>query len=45
MDLFVPAGWLAILSGTLVLISALIAVAAGRRAMSRDAVQAVREDW
>jgi len=45
MDLFVPARWLAILSSTLVLISALIAVAAGRRAMGRDAVQAVREDW
>jgi len=45
MDLFLPLGWLAVLSGILILAAALIAVAAGRRAMSTDVLSAVREDW
>jgi putative ABC transport system permease protein len=45
MDLTVPVGWLAMLSGVLIGASALIAVWAGRRAMGGDAVAAVKEDW
>jgi putative ABC transport system permease protein len=45
MDLFVPAGWLAVLSGGLIAAAALVAVVSGRQAMSSDAVRAVKEDW
>jgi putative ABC transport system permease protein len=45
IDLTVPAWQLAVLSLTLVAAAAFTAVWSGRAAMSRDAVQAVREDW
>ncbi|MBN9697618.1 MAG: hypothetical protein J0L85_17650, partial [Zoogloea sp.] len=45
MDLHVP--WLSLLlfGGALVVLAALAAVVAGRQAMARSAVLAVREDW
>jgi putative ABC transport system permease protein len=45
IDLAVPVWELAVLSVTLIGAAALTAVWSGRAAMSRDAVQAVREDW
>ncbi len=45
IDLAIPAWQLAILSVTLIAAAAVTAVWSGRAAMSRDAVQAVREDW
>src|SRR6202043_1592762 len=45
IDLAVPAWQLAILSITLIAAAAITAIWSGRAAMSRDAVQAVREDW
>jgi putative ABC transport system permease protein len=45
IDLAVPAWQLAVLSVTLVAAAAITAIWSGRAAMSRDAVQAVREDW
>jgi putative ABC transport system permease protein len=45
IDLAIPAWQLAILSVTLVAAAAITATWSGRAAMSKDAVQAVREDW
>jgi putative ABC transport system permease protein len=45
MDLSAPGMLLTLLSAGLVAMSALIAVLAGRRAMSGDVVAAVKEDW
>jgi putative ABC transport system permease protein len=45
IDLAVPAWPLAVLGATLIAAAALTAVWSGRAATSRDAVQAVREDW
>jgi putative ABC transport system permease protein len=45
MDMHAPWGWLAALALTLIVSAAATAVASGRRAMSVDAVRAVREDW
>jgi putative ABC transport system permease protein len=45
IDLAVPAWQLGILSVTLIAAAAITAIWSGRAAMSRDAVQAVREDW
>ena len=44
MDLHVPWGSLAVFALTLVALAALAAVAAGRQAMRREAVWAVREE-
>jgi putative ABC transport system permease protein len=45
IDLAVPVWQLAILSVTLIAAAAITATWSGRAAMSKDAVQAVREDW
>jgi putative ABC transport system permease protein len=45
IDLAIPAWQLALLSLTLIIAAAITAIWSGRAAMSRDAVQAVREDW
>ena len=45
MDVHVPWGLLAVLSGVLVGAAALTAVASGRQAMGADVVRAVKEDW
>jgi putative ABC transport system permease protein len=45
IDLAVPVWQLALLSVTLIIAAALTAIWSGRAAMSKDAVQAVREDW
>ncbi|MBP5997278.1 MAG: ABC transporter permease [Azonexus sp.] len=45
MDLHVPWASLALFAAGLVALAALAAVLAGRQAMRRDAVLAVREDW
>jgi putative ABC transport system permease protein len=45
IDLAIPAWQLALLSMTLVAAAAVTAVWSGRAAMSKEAVQAVREDW
>lgn len=45
MELRVPYGRLASLAAMLLLAAALSSVLAGRRALSIDAVRAVREDW
>jgi putative ABC transport system permease protein len=45
IDLAIPAWQLALLSMTLVAAAAVTAIWSGRAAMSKDAVQAVREDW
>ncbi|MGA2187690.1 MAG: FtsX-like permease family protein [Steroidobacteraceae bacterium] len=45
IDLAIPVWQLAVLSATLIAAAALTAVWSGRAATSRDAVQAVREDW
>jgi putative ABC transport system permease protein len=45
IDLAVPVWQLAILSVTLIVAAAITAIWSGRAAMSKDAVQAVREDW
>jgi putative ABC transport system permease protein len=45
IDLSIPVWQLALLSVTLVAAAAVTATWSGRAAMSRDAVQAVREDW
>jgi putative ABC transport system permease protein len=45
IDLAVPISQLAILSVTLIAAAAITATWSGRGAMSKDAVQAVREDW
>lgn len=45
MDVHVPWGLLAVLSGVLVAAAALTSVASGRQAMGADVVRAVKEDW
>jgi len=45
IDLAIPVWQLALLSVTLVAAAAVTAIWSGRAAMSKDAVQAVREDW
>jgi putative ABC transport system permease protein len=45
MDLHVPWQALAALAALLVAVAGLTAMWSGRRAMSRDAIRAVREDW
>ncbi len=45
MDLHLPWASLAVFAVVLVALAALAAVLAGRQAMRRDAVLAVREDW
>ncbi|HME39762.1 MAG TPA: FtsX-like permease family protein [Steroidobacteraceae bacterium] len=45
IDLAIPAWQLAMLSAALIAAAAVTAIWSGRAAMSRDAVQAVREDW
>ncbi len=45
IDLAIPIWQLAILSVTLIVAAAITAIWSGRAAMSKDAVQAVREDW
>jgi len=45
IDLAIPVWQLAILSVTLIAAAAITATWSGRAAMSKDAVQAVREDW
>jgi putative ABC transport system permease protein len=45
MDLSIPFGLLATLSAALIGSGALMAMIAGRQAMSREAVDAVKEDW
>jgi putative ABC transport system permease protein len=45
IDLAVPAWQLTLLSVTLITAAALTAIWSGRAAVSKDAVQAVREDW
>jgi len=45
IDLAIPGWQLAILSLTLIAAAAITAIWSGRAATSRDAVQAVREDW
>jgi putative ABC transport system permease protein len=45
MDLYMPTGPLALLSCVLIALSALIAMLAGRQAMTGDVVRAVKEDW
>jgi len=45
MDLSMPFGTLAALSGALIAAAALIAVSSGRQAMRADVVSVVKEDW
>jgi putative ABC transport system permease protein len=45
MDVHVPWGLLALLSGVLVAAAAVTAAVSGRRAMGDDVVRAVKEDW
>ena len=45
MDLRLPAGSLAALAAALLLAAALTSTLAGRRALSIDAVRAVKDDW
>ncbi len=45
MDLHAPFGILGILSATLIVSAAMIAVWSGRHAMTSDVVRAVKEDW
>jgi putative ABC transport system permease protein len=45
MDVHVPWGLLALLSGVLIAAAAVTAAVSGRRAMGDDVVRAVKEDW
>jgi len=45
MDVHVPWGLLAVLSGVLIAAAALTSVVSGRQAMGDDVVRAVKEDW
>jgi putative ABC transport system permease protein len=45
MDVHVPWGLLALLSGVLVASAAITAAVSGRQAMGEDVVRAVKEDW
>jgi putative ABC transport system permease protein len=45
MDVHVPWGLLALLSGVLVTAAAVTAAVSGRQAMGDDVVRAVKEDW
>ena len=45
MDVHVPWGLLAVLSGVLIAAAAITAAVSGRQAMGEDVVRAVKEDW
>jgi putative ABC transport system permease protein len=45
MDVYVPWGLLAVLSGVLIAAAAITAAVSGRQAMGADVVRAVKEDW
>jgi putative ABC transport system permease protein len=45
MDVYVPWGLLAVLSGVLVAAAAITSAVSGRQAMGDDVVRAVKEDW